>query len=285
MKKKLASPGRREFIRASAVAALAATIPVGTSEAGLFRKPDLRVWSCGGLAEAFIQANQYYEEMTGTKIGYTGAFAAALGDSLLKGANTDVFAGRVLKLAQKLKAKGKMSYFKPLCFTEYVIVTPPGNPAGVRGIVDLARPGIRVVLAPDASPPGGKAVLALLKKAGIQDKAIENVVIKGSCVQRIMKDIIQGRGDAAVVERRLTRIPRFIGKTEIISIPERYQPPPPLTFTIGVMESVGDRKKADRYVEFITSGKGQSFFQRQGFIPAISERGKMLIERLGVRDV
>ncbi len=285
MKKRLDSPERREFIRSYTAAALAAALPACTPEAGLFRKPDLRVWSCGGLAEAFILANRCYEEMTGTKIGYTGAFAAALGDSLLKGASTDVFAGRVLKLAKKLRVKGKMSYFKPLCFTEYVIVTPLGNPAGIKDLADLARPGVRVILAPGASPPGGKAVLALLKMAGIRDKALENTVVRGSCVQRIMKDVIQGKGDAAIVERRLTRIPRFVGKTEIISIPERYQPPPPLTFTVGVMKSASDRGAADRYVEFITSEKGQSFFHRQGFIPAISERGKMLIERFGVKDV
>jgi len=97
--------------------------------------------------------------------------------------------------------------------------------------------------------------------------------------------VIFGKADAAVVERRLTKIPRFMGKVEVVPIPDRFQPPPPLTFTIGVMESARDRQQADRYLEFITSEKGQSFFEKQGFIPAISERGRMLVERLGVKDV
>ncbi len=285
MKKILNSPGRREFIKASAAIAVANIMPVRTSKAGLFKNQDIRVWSCGGLAEAFMQANRCYREMTGIKIGYTGAFAAALGHSLLKGDSTDVFAGRVLKLAKKLRAKGKMLYFRPLCFTEYVIVTPLGNPAGIKEIADLARPGIKVVLAPDASPPGGKATLALLKRAGIQKKALENAVVRGSCVQRIMKYVIHGKGDAAIVERRITRIPRFVGKVESISIPDQYQPPPPLTFTIGVMRTARDKELAGEYVEFITSERGQSFFQKQGFIPAISERGRTLVERFGVKDV
>ncbi len=277
---------RRRFIKASATAALAAvTMNVRTMDAAPFNHKGLRVWSCGGLSEAFIQANRCYQELANVKIEYTGAFAAALGESLIKGAQTDVFAGRVLKLAKRLRAKGKMLYFRPLCFTEYVIVTPLGNPAGITDIKDLASPGVKVVMAPYASPPGGKAVLALLKKAKIKDRVLKNVVIKGSCVQRIMKYVIFGKADAAVVERRLTKIPRFMGKVEVVPIPDRFQPPPPLTFTIGVMESARDRQQADRYLEFITSEKGQSFFEKQGFIPAISERGRMLVERLGVKDV
>jgi hypothetical protein len=49
----------------------------------------------------------------------------------------EVFGGRVLDLAKKLTEAGKMVYFKPLCFTSYVKVTPWGNPAGSREIKDV----------------------------------------------------------------------------------------------------------------------------------------------------
>ena len=65
------------------------------------------------------------------------------------------------------------------------MITPKGNPGGVETVADLARPGIRVVLAPDASPPGGQAVQILLKKAGIVDAAMKNCVTVGSCVQNV----------------------------------------------------------------------------------------------------
>ena len=275
---------RRVFLTTAAGAATAAAMPSAISAKDKFSRNTLRVWSCGGLAEAFMPANQRFQERTGVEIAYTGAFAAALGKSLLANASTEVFAGRVLDLAKKLREAGKMDYFKPLCFTRYVLVTPKGNPAGVSDIKDLAKPGIRVILAPEASPPGGEAVGVLLKKAGVLDQAMNNAVIRGSCVQRTMEDLVDSRGDVSVVEYRLTQMPLFKGKVEIIPIPEEYFPPPPLTFTIGVMKDAADRRLADHYVDFILSEEGQGYFESAGFIPAISDKGMQLTEKLGVKD-
>jgi molybdate transport system substrate-binding protein len=275
---------RRDFLSTAAGAATAAALPSALSASGPFSRNTLQVWSCGGLAEAFMPANRRFKEKTGVEIAYTGAFAAALGKSLMGGATTEVFAGRVLALARKLREAQKMVYFKPLCFTRYVLVTPKGNPAGISGIGDLSKPGVKVILAPDASPPGGEAVGVLLKKAGVLDQAMANAVILGSCVQRTMEDVIGAKGDVSVVEYRLTQMPQFKGKTEILPIPEQHFPPPPLTFTIGVMHAAIDRALADHYVDFILSEEGQGFFETAGFIPAISDKGMQMIEKLGVKD-
>ncbi|MDU9051181.1 MAG: substrate-binding domain-containing protein [Candidatus Electrothrix sp. Rat3] len=276
---------RRDFLKTAGAAMLATAIPWSQANAQNFAGQTLQVWSCGGLAEAFMQANQLYEKKTGITISYTGAFAAALGKSLLANGRTEVFAGRVLKLAQKLRAADKMVFFEPLCFTQYVMITPKGNPAGIATIQDLARPGVKVVLAPDASPPGGAAVLKLLEKTGVKEAALANAVVKGSCVQQIMTSIIDGTGDVAVVEKRLTQIPNFKGQTEIVPLPDNQQPPPPLPFTIGVMKGAHDPELARDYVAFILSDQGQACFERQGFIPALSAKGQELVEKLGVKDV
>lgn len=96
---------RRTFLKttvASTVAVAAAMMP-GSLFAGRFQSDSLQVWSCGGLSEAFMEVNNLYEQRNGIQINYTGAFAGALGKSLLGGAVTEVFAGRVLQLAQKLR--------------------------------------------------------------------------------------------------------------------------------------------------------------------------------------
>jgi molybdate transport system substrate-binding protein len=120
---KESSISRRAFIAATAGAAMATAIPLTLKADVKFRSSTLQVWSCGGLAEAFIPANKRYKEKTGVEIAYTGAFAAALGKSLLGSATTEVFAGRVLDLSKKLRGAGRMVSFKPLCFTSYVLVT------------------------------------------------------------------------------------------------------------------------------------------------------------------
>ena len=283
--------GRRQFLKMAAVSAggaLCAAGPVLADQAVQAAQAAgevLQVWSCGGLAEAMLPANTAFEAATGARVVYTGAFAAALGKSLLGSATTDVFAGRVLDLARKLRAEGKMSWFKPLCFTQYVLVTPKGNPAGIGNIADLARPGVRVVLAPEASPPGGAAALKILEKAGILEAAKKNAVVMGSCVQRTMDDIMAGRGDASIVELRLTRLPAFAGRMDVVAIDPGLFPPPPMTFTVGVMESAKNRALAEAYAAYLLSPEGQGHFERMGFVPALSAKGQELVEKYGVKDV
>lgn len=275
---------RRRFLQlaaASAGTALLGARPAAASGTGEV----LQVWSCGGLAEAMMPANAAFEAARGAKVVYTGAFAAALGKSLLGSATTDVFAGRVLDLAKKLRAEGKMAWFKPLCFTQYVLVTPKGNPAGIASVADLARPGVKVVLAPEASPPGGAAALKILEKAGVLEAAKINAVTLGSCVQRTMDDVIAGRGDVSVVELRLTRLPAFAGRVDIVPIDEKLFPPPPMTFTVGVMQSAKNRELAEAYAAYLVSPEGQAHFERMGFVPAVSDKGCELVEKYGVKDV
>ena len=246
----------------------------------------LQVWSCGGLAEAMMPAHAAYEQQSGVKIVYTGAFAAALGKSLLTGGGqTEVFAGRVLALAQNLRKSGKMVNFRPLCFTSYVIAVPKGNPAKITNIEDLTRTGVRVAMALEASAPGGQAVMGILKAADITGKVLANVREQGSCVQRSVADVTEGKADAMIVERRICRMARFADNLEYVEIPERLFPAGPLTFTVGMMANAADPTKATAYMDWITSAQGQEYFEAAGFIPAVSPKGMELVEKLGVKDV
>lgn len=282
--KKTDRVGRRTFLKTAVASTVAATLAPSVLQARQFQANSLQVWSCGGLSEVFAIANRNYQKKTGIKIAYTGAFAAALGKSLLGGAVTEIFAGRVLKLAKDLRAANKMVYFRPLCFTEYVLITPLGNPSGIKSAEDMARPGVPVILPLGASPPGGDAVMGILKKAGIDKAVLKNIIEKETCVIKMMPKIIKGKGKVSIVERRLTRMAEFDGKVEVIPIPENLFPPGPLTFTIGVMKYIKDRALADDYVNFMCSSETQAIFEKQGFIPALSDKGRMLIEKLGVKD-
>lgn len=285
MENKKSGVNRRTFLKTGVASIVAAALTPGLLHAGRFQSDSLQVWSCGGLSDAFMEVNNLYEQRNGVQINYTGAFAGALGKSLLGGAITEIFAGRVLQLAKNLKNANKMLYFQPLCFTEYVLITPIGNPAGIQSVQDLARPGVRVMLPLGASPPGGEAVVGILKKANVEKEVIKNTVEKESCVIKMMSKIISGEGVASIVERRLTRMAGFAGQVDVIPIPEELFPPGPLTFTIGVMKYARDRVLADDYVNFICSDESQAIFEKHGFIPASSKKGRILIEKLGVKDV
>lgn len=274
---------RRHFLKSSGLALGASLVSAGKTFGNEFTNEQLQVWSCGGLAEAFIPANRAFEAKTGSSIAYTGAFAGALGKSLLANSRTEIFAPRVLALAKKLSEQGKMLYFKPLCYTRYVLATSKGNPAGITDISDLSKKQVKIVLTPDASPPGGKAAMGILKKAGVLEAAKKNAVTIGDCVQTAMVDLVKGKGHAAVVEERIVRLPQFKGKLDSIPIAENFIPPDPVPFTIGVMKWAKNRDLADAFVEYILSDEGQAYFERAGFIPARSAEGERLTLKYGVK--
>ncbi len=171
---------RRSFVRGlltGGAAALVAPSLVTAHASPAHASEPLHVWSCGGLAEAMKPAHDAYTAKSGVPIAYTGAFAGALGKSLLDGkGETEIFAGRVLALAKKLRAAGKMLFFRPLCFTSYVLVTPRGNPASITSVADLARPGVRVAMAPKASPPGSQSVFGILAKAHLTEAVMLSLI-------------------------------------------------------------------------------------------------------------
>lgn len=282
MTENIGNISRRNFLKTSGAAAVSGLLVPSSALAQKTEAKTLQVWSCGGLAEAFIPAHREFEQKTGVTIFYTGAFAAALGKSLLGNAKTEVFAPRVVKLSKTLKDDGKMLWYKPLCFTRYVLAVPKGNPAGITSIKDMAKPGIRVGLSFGASPPGGKATMGLMKKAGVLEGAQKNAVFNGDCAQRTTTMLVNGKADVAIIEQRISCLPEFKGKLDIIPIDEKHFPLPPMTFTIGMMKWAKDPELAKNYIDFILSPEGQKHFENAGFIPAISDEGKRLTQKYGV---
>nr|WP_315060420.1 substrate-binding domain-containing protein [uncultured Campylobacter sp.] len=286
MKFKEIDESRRGFLKG----ALAAAAAIAGPEAMLagytpFKPGSLQVWSCGGLSEAFNELNAVYESKTGHNIQYTGAFAGALGKSLLAlQGKTEVFGARVLELSQKLRKAGLSLRFRPLCFTDYVLVVPKGNPAGIRDLKDLAEPGVRVMLPLRASPPGSGPVKGILKNSGLTEPVMKNMISNGACVITMMCDLVDGKGDASIIEKRLTTHDRFKDRIEYMPIDEKLIPPGPLTFTLNIMKYVKDEKLADDFADFVCSD-GQEIFERHGFTSIHSARGLELIERFGVKDV
>lgn len=59
---------RRNFIKTSSLVAMGSLLMGSDALGSAFKDDYLQVWSCGGLAEAFMPANKAYEEATGCRI-------------------------------------------------------------------------------------------------------------------------------------------------------------------------------------------------------------------------
>lgn len=277
---------RRTFLKTAGVSALAAMfLPKWSFGTSKFQTDSLTVWSCGGLAEAFMEANAVYEKQQGITINYMGAQAGALSKSILGGVKAPhVFGGRGMATAKTLKKAGKLTAFRPLCFTEFVIVTPLDNPAKIQSIEDFANPGVQLILPLRAANPGSGGAKGVIKNSGLQKEIMKNMIENETCVVKMMPKIISGKGHASIVERRLVTMENYKGKVNVIPIDPKLFPPGPIPFTIGPMDTVTDPALAEDYISFICSPEGQQAFENNGFISAYSEKGKALVEKMGVKD-
>lgn len=278
---------RRQFIGSALALAAASAVP--SFIRGAYKptqRDSLQVWTCGGLSEAFLDINQTYEMKTGHNIQYTGAFAGAIGKSLMaEKSQTEMFGARGLALAKNMRKKGISLKFEPLCFTDYVIVTPKGNPKGIRDLQDMTEPGVRVMLPLGASPPGSESVKGIMKLSGTTEGIMRNMTANRACVISMMCELVEGEGDVSIVEKRLITHDRFKDRIDWMPIPGQFVPPAPLTFTMNTMKYVKDPVLAADYVEFVRSSEGQQILENHGFTSVHSPRGVDLIERFGVKDV
>jgi molybdate transport system substrate-binding protein len=174
-----------------------------------------------------LDFNEWFEHETGCRITYSSAPVERL-VSLVSAhpQGVDVLVGRSGPGWDELRQKGRLAG-PPEVFAldTYVIIVPPGNPAGIRGVADLKRPGLRTVYSPRASGPSSTAVQAVLEAAdqviepGIWEGFIRNSVAAYDCGWKVFDAVIEGLADATVARLSMTTAPKTRGKVEVIPIP------------------------------------------------------------------
>jgi molybdate transport system substrate-binding protein len=289
---------RREFVRNTTVWTVGTALGLGV--AGLSsaaeaadKKPTLKVWACGGLAEGLTELNALFERKYTCSILLTSAPGGRLARVLArrKGGQVDVFISRTLKInAPYLVKHGKMKQdFNFFCMQEYVVVTPLSNPAKVEGIADLGRKNLKVAFSPKAPTAASKCILEILDAAGVKDQFLRNVAVKKDCPREFLKHIVKGKVHAAVVERRLTTLPLMKGKVQVIPISPEFMcagemcRDKPL-FTIGLMTGSVEPELAKTYIDFALSGKGREVMVKHGFVHATSDKMKSYRELLDLDE-
>ena len=139
---------------------------------------------------------------------YKFAPSGQLAKQLRKGARADVYAAPVPDLLA-LHRQGVVDRPRLLCSDHLVVIVRRSNPARVRSLADLARDGVKIVLAATGEPAGDYARSALSRSQ--HGKAIlANVVAVEEDVEGLIGKLARGEADAALVFR--ADVPRGQGR-------------------------------------------------------------------------
>lgn len=124
---------------------------------------ELTVLAAASLTEVFTRLGRDFEAAhPDTRVRFSFAASSTLAQQILQGAPADIFAAAgpapMAQVTDADRAAGTPAVFAR---NRLVIAVPRGNPGGIRGPADLARPGVKVALCAPQVPCGAAAAQAL----------------------------------------------------------------------------------------------------------------------------
>ena len=230
----------------------------------------LTVFAAASLMGAFKEIGTSYEATyPGTLVAFSFAGSQDLRTQIEQGAKADVFASADSKSMELLKTENLLAN-DPQVFAHNVlaVIIPKANPAELKGLTDLTRPGLKIVLA-DTSVPAGDYSLQILDKlsadptygADFKTKVLANVVSNETDVKAVVSKVSLGEADAGVVYTTDAQV--AADKLTSIPIPDRFNVI--ATYPLVVLKGSPNAAQARQFVSYVLSSEGQAILKKYGF--------------------
>jgi molybdate transport system substrate-binding protein len=212
----------------------------------------LAVFAAASLTDVFPEIDGNAE--------YSFAGSDQLAAQIQLGARVDVFAAASPKYPELLYQQGLVEKPIPFATNTLVLIVPKSNPAAIHSVMDLTKPGVKVVLG-DPAVPVGSYTLTVLKNLGISDAVLKNVVSRESDVKGVVGKVALGEADAGFVYA--TDIRPVRGKVLAIAIRESAQPH--VVYEVCVLKNARHPAAADKFVTALIRPPAQKTLVSYGF--------------------
>lgn len=234
----------------------------------------LTVFAAASLTDAFkIIGKQFGEANGGATITFNFAGSDQLATQITQGAPADVFASANTKQMDVVIKAGEIVSGTQTTFVRnrLVVVYPKDNPGKLASLKDLAKPGLKIVLANKSVPVGGYS-LAFLEKASklpeytaeYSPTVLKNVVSYEENVKAVLSKVTLGEADAGIV---YTTDAATItdGSISTLDIPDNLNTI--ATYPIAATKNAKNAELAQKFVEYVLGPEGQAVLAKYGFIP------------------
>lgn len=233
--------------------------------------PALTVFAAASLTDAFTEVGKAFDAKTGGKTSFQFAGSPTLRQQLENGAKADVYASANSAQFDPLVKSGLVVNGSVFTKNRLVVIVPKKGSGNVKTLSDLAKPGVKLVIADKTVPVGGYArqVFDALTKSGqygadYSSLVIKNVVSEETNVRQVALKVQLGEADAGVVYT--TDVTPTLAPSVIqIAIPARYNVI--ATYPIGVLKGSANPDAARAFVDFVISNDGQAILGKWGFLP------------------
>ena len=228
---------------------------------------------CGAASKpAMEEIASRFERERGVKVhiimGGSGSLLSQMelsrkGDIYVPGSPDYIITGERKNLLVKGSSR-TVAYLVP------AIITPSGNPADIRSLGDLAKPGVRVAIGNPETVCLGLYAIEILEKSGLLEKVMRNVVTFGASCSKTANLPTLRNVDAILGWRvfhfwnpgRMDYVPISPGLIPRIS-----------HINISIPVFARDTGLSKEFIDFVLSPKGRAIYEKHGYIVS---RGKAL---------
>jgi molybdate transport system substrate-binding protein len=250
----------------SAVPTEAATVPLTATP----ETQTLIVFAAASLTNAFGEIGKTFEAAhPGVTVTYNFGGSQVLRTQIEQGAQADVFASANAKEMDAL-VTGKFvaaDTSKIFLTNRLVVIMPANNPAGLATLADLAKPGLKLVLAAKEVPVGNYALQVLAKLnttlgVGYKDNVLKNVVSYESDVKQVVAKIKLGEADAGIVY-----------SSDMVAAPDLQKIEIPAEnnviakYPLAAINQAKNPDLAQAFIAYVLSADGQTILHKWGFLP------------------
>jgi molybdate transport system substrate-binding protein len=239
------------------VAAAVLLVACSSSGSGGGKKASgtITVDAAASLTEAFTTLKGQFEKARpGATVKITYGASSELATQIQQGAPVDVFASASEKNMQQLG--GQAVHPTDFVRNTLEIAVPPGNPAHVTGVADLARPGVKVAVC-DPAVPCGVVAKQVFTNARITVKPSASL----ADVKSTLAAVESGEVDAGLVY--VTDVRSAGAKVTGVTIPASVNAS--TTYPIATITSAQNRELAQAWVDYVLSAAGRAVLQADGF--------------------
>ena len=234
----------------------------------------LRVVAASSLTGAFNDIALAFEaENPGIRIKLDFGGSQRMRSQLEFGAKADVFASADTIQMDALVEQDLVAGI-PVDFALNSLVVLAMAKGPVNEIADLARPGVKVVLANDVVPVGSYSIQVLKNLSqdpiyglgiGFKDRVLANRVSGEPNVGNLFQKVVLGEVDAGIVYETDTARSLDARTKDIffISIPDAANVS--ARYPIAVLEDAPEPELAQQFVQFVLSNAGQTLLHGYGF--------------------
>jgi molybdate transport system substrate-binding protein len=232
----------------------------------------LSVFAAASLTDAFSELGTLFTAAhPGVTVSINFAGSSQLEQQLAQGAAGDVFASAGPAPMAALEAGGQVAEGAALVFAtnQLVVIVPAGNPGGLTALADLARPGLRVVLAAPEVPAGQYSAQFLAQAAtdpalgpDFAAGVLDNVASYETSVRAVLSKVSLGEADAGIVytSDAASQSGQAVGQ---IAIPDQVNVT--ATYPIAVLSDSQNPTAAQSFVNLVLGATGQAVLARHGF--------------------